>query len=66
MNENITQLLEEIEELLEEREEKQDFFDKATEKGEAEEADAIYETISEINDTIELIKQNLIRLINKI
>jgi len=66
MNENIAQLLEEIEELVEERDEKQEFADEATEKGEAEEADAIYETIAELNDNIESIKQNLIRLINKI
>jgi predicted nucleic acid-binding Zn-ribbon protein len=66
MNDNITQLLEEINELVEERDEKQEFFDEATEKGEAEEADSIYETIAEINDSIEAIKQNLIRLISKI
>ena len=66
MTENIAQLLEEIDELIEERNEKQDFADEATEKGEAEEADAIYETIAELNDNIESIKQNLIRLINKI
>jgi hypothetical protein len=66
MNENITQLLEEIEELIEERYEKQEFFDEATEKGEAEEADAIYETIAELNENIESIKANLIRLVSKI
>jgi hypothetical protein len=66
MTENIAQLLEEIDELIEERNEKQDFADEATEKGEAEEADAIYETIAELNENIESIKQNLIRLINKI
>jgi t-SNARE complex subunit (syntaxin) len=66
MNENITQLLEEIEELIEERDEKQEFFDEATEKGEAEEADAIYETIAELNENIESIKANLIRLVSKI
>ncbi len=63
MNENITQLLDEIEELIEERDEKQEFFDEATEKGEAEEADAIYETIAELNDNIESIKARLARLI---
>jgi hypothetical protein len=69
MSEYKEALLEQIDQLIdaiEERDEKQEFFDEATEKGEAEEADAIYETIAEIDHHMEQIKQTLIHTIEKI
>jgi DNA-binding protein H-NS len=59
-------LLEQIDQLIdaiEERDEKQEFFEKAKKKGEAEEADSIYETIAEIDQHMEQIKRTLIHTI---
>jgi hypothetical protein len=58
--ERIQDLLLDLEELIDERGEKEEFFDKATQDGEAEEADQIHTTIEEINAEIELIKHRII------
>jgi hypothetical protein len=69
MSEYKEALLEQIDQLIdaiEERDEKQEFADEATQKGEAEEADLIYETIAEIDHHMEQIKRTLIHTIEKI